>query len=739
MRVVDALNGFAERGCAWAAASLVEAGLLLAVVGLVLYLAGRRVPPAVAHLLLLAVLVKAVLPLGIPTPRVELPEWSERAEVVATAPQVVVAPAEVKSAAVAPMPVAAERGESTENADAVVAEQSPGNAVAAVATASAPAMSIALSWKAWALLAWMVVVLGLALRRVHAQIKLRRAIWSSVPFDDSLVGLVRELALRLGVRRSIAVISGPNSIAPAVAGVWRPTLIIPRDLPRQLRAEQLRWVLLHELAHVRRGDLITLWLVTAAECVAFFNPAVWVAARWAEYFRECACDELAWRHADCEPAACGEAFLTLLEPAMVRPSQALGFRSTQRQMRRRLLRLLEPAPGDRRRVTAVAIACVGILGLFSVTQPASRAEGEVRVANTSNDSKAEEETKGDETTETDEVAAIAKSPEEEFLARTRADVDRIWEEQTRRITSGRVVVHQLRMSSSVKDPLQQGHELKRMSKSEVEAVLNSIDFRDDPSCVRKVRDRLLEGNLILDQPSARPVEVIWNSEANRWNWPEQLTVVWDGKKQISYDPVSRQADIYPLNYAIYSAARSIGVMDYLKSERWRMLVHYTPPQMGGMLKYGKRPSVQRMMSLDDGTRRVVFDNVVRLSNYGDVQKPLVWTIGKDGQLASVDECFQNHVRRNVSFKEYPHNIVSPRVTIDAEYSYSNSWDGEIVYGSLLGITVTMLEQAEFNIEIPAETFRVAVPANTAVWDRRKELKLRAAEVATEDVLTLFER
>ena len=68
MTVVDALNGFAERGFDWAAASLVEAGLLLALAGLVLWLSGRRISPAAAHLLLLVVLVKAVLPLGIPAP-----------------------------------------------------------------------------------------------------------------------------------------------------------------------------------------------------------------------------------------------------------------------------------------------------------------------------------------------------------------------------------------------------------------------------------------------------------------------------------------------------------------------------------------------------------------------------------------------------------------------------------------------------------------------------------------------
>jgi hypothetical protein len=55
------------------------------------------------------------------------------------------------------------------------------------------------------------------------------------------------------------------------------------------------------------------------------------------------------------------------------------------------------------------------------------------------------------------------------------------------------------------------------------------------------------------------------------------------------------------------------------------------------------------------------------------------------------------------------------------------------------LTISIIDEAEFNQPIPPEAFQAAVPANTAVWDRRTELKLRAAEVATEDVLTLFER
>ena len=521
-------------------------------------------------------------------------------------------------------------------ADAVVSEQLPQTSLTASSADAAFHGRARLSGKTWVMLTWAAIVLGLAIRRVHAQGKLRRAIQSGIPCDDSLVGLVRGLASRLGIRRPIAVISGPNTIAPAVTGIRQPTLIVPRDLPQQLRAEQLRWVLLHELAHVRRGDLATLWLVTAAECLAFFNPAVWVAARWAEYFRECSCDELAWKYADCERSACGEAFLAMLEPAAARPSPALGFRSTQRQMRWRLLRLLEPAPRDRRRAAAVAIACVAVCGVFSVTQDASRAEGEVQVVSSSSSSKAGAASKVDKVAD--------KSADGDLAARTQADIERIWEEQTRRIHSGRIVLNQLRLSSDRTNPLQQGHELKRMSRAEVDAILDSIDFRSDPNCLRKVRDGLLVGNLILDQPSARSVEVIWNSEASRWNWPGQLTVVYDGKKQVSYDPASRQADVFAGNPAVF-ASRSTEVADYLKSERWRMLVHSTPPQMGGMHRYDRRPTVRAIESLEGGSRRVVFDNFVHIRTVDgvrEVRMPLTWKLDKDGQLESVDECIQNH-------------------------------------------------------------------------------------------------
>ena len=69
-----------------------------------------------------------------------------------------------------------------------------------------------------------------------------------------------ELARRLGLRRVPALVVTDLDVSPFVCGLWRQTLVLPCDLLAALDPSQLRQVLLHELAHVRRGDLLWGWL-----------------------------------------------------------------------------------------------------------------------------------------------------------------------------------------------------------------------------------------------------------------------------------------------------------------------------------------------------------------------------------------------------------------------------------------------------------------------------------------------
>jgi beta-lactamase regulating signal transducer with metallopeptidase domain len=75
----------------------------------------------------------------------------------------------------------------------------------------------------------------------------------------------------------------------AVIGFLRPCIVLPRPLLERPRGE-IGHVLLHELAHVRRGDPLTSLVCLIAQIVFWFHPAVWCARRRLATLREMACD-----------------------------------------------------------------------------------------------------------------------------------------------------------------------------------------------------------------------------------------------------------------------------------------------------------------------------------------------------------------------------------------------------------------------------------------------------------------
>ncbi len=84
----------------------------------------------------------------------------------------------------------------------------------------------------------------------------------------------------LGVRRRIRIIVIEGEFGPASTGLFRPTILIPQSLTRELTNEQLAAVVDHETQHICRLDCLYLLLTQISCCVHWFNPLVyWLAAR----------------------------------------------------------------------------------------------------------------------------------------------------------------------------------------------------------------------------------------------------------------------------------------------------------------------------------------------------------------------------------------------------------------------------------------------------------------------------
>jgi TonB family protein len=94
----------------------------------------------------------------------------------------------------------------------------------------------------------------------------------------------------LGIGRPVRALESPGAAVPMTWGSLRPVVLLP-EAARQWPAERLHAVVLHELVHVQRHDLLAQVAAQAACCFYWFHPLVWLAAGQLRKERERACDD----------------------------------------------------------------------------------------------------------------------------------------------------------------------------------------------------------------------------------------------------------------------------------------------------------------------------------------------------------------------------------------------------------------------------------------------------------------
>ncbi|GMW02670.1 MAG: hypothetical protein AMXMBFR84_38060 [Candidatus Hydrogenedentota bacterium] len=108
--------------------------------------------------------------------------------------------------------------------------------------------------------------------------------------EPDVLRIFEESRSRLGVRRSLSLVTGPPSMGPALAGLLHTRLIVPPDLLHRSKRDHLKYVLLHELAHAKRHDLLVGWAFDLLSALHWFNPLLALAKRRMASDRELACD-----------------------------------------------------------------------------------------------------------------------------------------------------------------------------------------------------------------------------------------------------------------------------------------------------------------------------------------------------------------------------------------------------------------------------------------------------------------
>jgi TonB family protein len=170
----------------------------------------------------------------------------------------------------------------TFSADASATAETAARGTAERPAAMAPGAASGLpDWRTMLMLLWAAGAAAVLARMLAAWRALRRIRRSARPFSDS--GLAGALARALGIRHAVDVLETGNGSMPMTFGILRPAVFLPSEAA-EWSEEHRRIVLLHELAHVRRGDAATHLLARVAFALVWWNPLAW--AGWRAFLRE---------------------------------------------------------------------------------------------------------------------------------------------------------------------------------------------------------------------------------------------------------------------------------------------------------------------------------------------------------------------------------------------------------------------------------------------------------------------
>ncbi len=160
---------------------------------------------------------------------------------------------------------------------------------------------------------------------------------------------------------------------PAIYGFFRPTILLPAALPDEISDDELRLVIIHELGHLRRGDIWIGWGLCLLQAVHWFNPIVWLSFWRIRSEAEKACDHWVLQRLGQHYARpYGELLLKLLDttrPALAPPGMH-GVVESVADIRRRIKDIASYRDCHRAAIV-VGIVAFGLLAVVGLTQPPS--------------------------------------------------------------------------------------------------------------------------------------------------------------------------------------------------------------------------------------------------------------------------------------------------------------------------------------------------------------------------------
>jgi len=326
--IVEMLNRVGAGFVGFSLAMLVQSSLLILALFIIDFAIRRRVRAVFRYCIWMLLFVKLVLPPSLCFPT-GIGYWchpdilkSGQKEVVEESGDISTRPGLEPAISTSSLPPASV-SENIGPAGRALPKPVPQKTKAEVKPALSESPDISVSWQAVMFIIWLAGAAAFAVLLLQRLWFVREVIAQSEPANERLSEVLQDCRMRLGLRRDVKLRLSKNMLSPAACGLFRPVVLMPKSLLENLSRDELRAVLIHELAHIKRGDLWVNLVQTLLQVVYFYNPLVWLANSRVRNVREKAVDEMVLTRLGGQAKQYSNTLIDIAEIAFSRPHFSL--------------------------------------------------------------------------------------------------------------------------------------------------------------------------------------------------------------------------------------------------------------------------------------------------------------------------------------------------------------------------------------------------------------------------------
>lgn len=192
---------------------------------------------------------------------------------------------------------------------------------------------------------WFSMVVFLGSGTLLWNLRVRKTIRGFLPVERrDITDFLEIKRIELNLKNKIEILrmNEDMPIGPTVVGLRNPKILLPYKMVEKWPIEDIEPLIVHELVHIKRGDLYINWVQIIIQILYFFNPCVWFATWKIRDIREQVCDDIAIQYIENKRRRYSMSIINVIEIIFSEPMWVysdIGFSERKSSLAKRIIRI----------------------------------------------------------------------------------------------------------------------------------------------------------------------------------------------------------------------------------------------------------------------------------------------------------------------------------------------------------------------------------------------------------------